>query len=71
MKAMDKLEKYYGDKCKVVQAFTAEIRSHPQVQFFDYKGMLSLNTCLKKNYSGLSGRKQEYEMSNTHTMGFS
>ena len=28
-KAMEKLDKYYGDNNKVIQACTAEVRSHP------------------------------------------
>ena len=34
-KAIDKLDKYYRDTPNVVQACTAEIRSHPQVQSID------------------------------------
>ena len=68
VKAMERLDKYYGDKRKVVQACTTEIKSHHQVQSFDYKGMLSLKTCLENNYARLRCRKLEREMSNTHTM---
>ena len=67
VKAMEKLDKYYGDTPKVVQACTMVIRSHPQVQLFDYKGMLSLKTCPENNYTRLRCKKLEHEMSNTHT----
>ena len=30
-KVMEKLDKYYGDNSKVIQACTVEIMSHPQV----------------------------------------
>ena len=40
-KAMEKLVKYYGDTRKIVQACTIEIKGHPQVSSFDYKGMLT------------------------------
>ena len=36
-KVMEKMERYYGDTCKVIQACTAEIRSHPQIASYDYK----------------------------------
>ena len=49
---------------------TVEIRSHPQVHLFDYKGMLSLKTCLENNYAPLIYRRLEHEISNTHTLEF-
>ena len=47
-KAMEKLDKFHGDTRKVVQACTTEIKGHPQVNSFNYNGMLMLKTCLKK-----------------------
>ena len=67
-KAMDKLDKYYGDTKKVIQACTSKINSHPQVQSFDYKGLISLKTCLENNHACLKCRKLEHEMSDTHSM---
>ena len=67
-KAMEKLDRYYGDTRKVVQACTVEVKGHPQVSSFDYKGLLSLKTCLKNNYARLKYKSLEHEMSNSHTM---
>ena len=63
-KAKEKLERYYGDTCKVIHACTAEIKSHLQVHSFDYKGLLSLKACLESNYACLICRKLEQKMSN-------
>ena len=51
-KAMEKLNRYYGDTRKVVQTCTTEIKGHLQVNSFYYKGMLLLKTSLKKNSPG-------------------
>ena len=67
-KAMEKLDKYYGDTRKVVQACTMEIKGHRQAHFFYYKGKLMLKTCLKNNYARLKYKSLEHEMSNTHIM---
>ena len=44
--AMAKLDCYYGEKRKVIQACVTEIRKHPSMAVFDYKGLVSLKTCL-------------------------
>ena len=69
-KTIEKLDKYYRDNDKVIQACTAEVRSHPQVQYFDFKGLLSLKICLENNYTRLKSRELGYEMSNSHKMDY-
>ena len=65
---MEKLDKYHGETIKVIQACTIEIKGHPQVNSFNYKGMLALKTCLENNYARLKYKSMEHKMSNTHTM---
>ena len=67
---MEKLNKYYGDTKKVIQACVSEIKSHPLVQSFDYKGSISLKTCIENNHMHLKCRKLEHKMSNTSSMEF-
>ena len=69
-RALEKLERYYGHTIKVIQACTAEIRSHPEIASYNYKGMLYLKTFLENNYARLRCRKLEHEMSNTYIMEF-
>ena len=42
--SMEEINKYYGGTGKVVTACTSEIRGHPVVSSFDYKGLVSLKT---------------------------
>ena len=44
--AISKLEKYYGDSNKLVKACLDEIRSHPNVQQYDYKSLVSYKKVL-------------------------
>ena len=51
--AMGKIDKYYGDPRKVVNACLGEFKAHPQVQGFDYKSMINFKNCIVNNYERL------------------
>ena len=63
--AMEELDKYYRDTGKVVTACMSEIRAHPAV---NYKGLVSLKTCIKNNYARLKFYNLEHKVSNRHSM---
>ena len=66
--AMEELYRYYGDTVKVVMAVTSKIKGHPAVSSFDYKGLVSLKTCIKNNYTSLKIHNLEHEVPNCHSM---
>ena len=66
--AMNKLDKYYGDTKKVILACIAEKKVQAQVQSHDYKGLLSLKTCLENNFAQLKSQSLEHEIFNTYSM---
>ena len=66
--AMSKIDKYYGDPGKVVNACLSEIKAHPRVQGFDYRVMVNLKNCIINNYERLKSCGLEHEMSNTASM---
>ena len=66
--AMGKIDKYYGDPRKVVNACLGEIKAHPHVAGFDYKSMINYKNCLINNYERLKSCGLEHEMSNTASM---
>ena len=68
--AMEKIDKYFGDPRKVIQACRSEIKLHPQIYPFDYKSMITYKDCLVNNYARLRARKLDHEMSNTASMEF-
>ena len=67
--AIKKLDSYYVDAKKVVRACLEEIRAHPQVAAYDYKGLVSYKKCLVNNHARLKASDLEHEMSNTAAMG--
>ena len=67
-KAMEKLDKYFGDTKRLITACTSEIMAHPQVVPYDYKGLLLLRTGLGNNYTYLKLQKVEHKMSNMYSM---
>ena len=52
-KVMEKLDKYYSDTKRLITVCTLEIIVHPQVEPYNYKGLLLLQTCLDNNYTCL------------------
>ena len=66
--AMTKLENYFGDSLKVVNACLSEVKVHPNVSPFDYKAMVSYKKCLVNNHARLKARGLEHELSNTGAM---
>ena len=66
--AMEELDKYYRYTGKVITACTSEIKGHPEVNSFDYKGLVSLKTCIKNDYAHLKFHNLEHKVSNQHSM---
>ena len=64
-KAIQQLDKYYSDNNKVIKACLDEIRAHPNIGAFDYKGLVSYKKCLINNHTRLKSCNLEHEMSNT------
>jgi len=63
--AITQLDNYYSDSNKLIKACLDEIRSHGQVNQFDYKGLVAYKKCLVNNHARLKAAKLEHEMSNT------
>ena len=67
-KAMEKLDRYYGDKRKVINACVSEINNFSKVTHNDFKQLVALKSCLEQNYARLKNCSLESEMSNTSCM---
>ena len=67
--AMKQLDAYYSDSNKVIKACLDEIRAHPSISAFDYKGLVSYKKTLVNNHTRLKACGLEHEMSNTAALG--
>ena len=67
--AIKQLDAYYVDAKKVIRACLDEIRAHPQIAAYDYKGLVAYKKCLANNYARLKASDLAHEMSNTAAMG--
>ena len=67
--AMEQLDAYYSDSNKVIKACLDEIRAHPSISAFDYKGLVSYKKTLVNNHTRLKACGLEHEMSNTAALG--
>ena len=67
--AMNQLDTYFGDPKKIIRACLEEIRTQPQINPFDYKGLVQFKKCLINNHARLKASGLEHEMSNSATMG--
>ena len=52
---MEKLDRYFGDKMKIVRDCVDEITKFPKVAPSDYKQLVALKSCLEMNYARLKG----------------
>ena len=68
-KAMEKLEKYYNDAKKIINACLNEKRSHGNINAHDYRALVSYKKCLTNNYTRLKACNLDHEMSNTAALG--
>ena len=67
--AMAQLERYFNDARKIVKACLEDVRTHSQINSFDYKALVSYKKCLLNNHARLQASGLEHEMSNTAAMG--
>ena len=65
---MEKLDKYYGDKRKVVRDCMAEITNFGKVPHNYFKQLIALKTCLEMNFARLTSCDLQGEMNNTSYM---
>ena len=65
---MEKLDRYFGDKRKIVWDCVDEITKFPKVAHSDYKQLVALKCCLEINYARLKGCNLERKMNNTSCM---
>ena len=70
VKAMSRLDNYYGDRGKVISCVMKEVNAQSVVVDGDYKPLLSYSVILENNYTRLTNLSEpsEHEMSNTTTM---
>ena len=66
--ALDRLEKYYGDKSKVVKCVMKQVKDPDSLVDEDYGGLVKYASLLEQNYNRLSSMDLQHEMSNTSVM---
>ena len=67
-KAMERLEKFYGNPQKVISCVMKEVNSQKPIADGDYKVLVSYTSTLEENYNRLNSISLEHELSNTSTM---
>ena len=70
VEAMKRLDKYYGNNRKVINACLEEIKALPRVSGGDYKALVAYKKCIKNNHARLKAADLEHEISNTTAMSF-